>query len=147
MKDRIFITGATGFLGTQIAERMINKPNTSLILLVRGNNYDEAVKHLSRSWWESKTLMNELKEIDTPNSKIMILQGDVTQDLLGLNPENFRYLVENVTHVVHAAADLRLNSSIEDLRRINLQGTENIIKMALKAKNYLLKKFSHISTA
>ncbi len=147
MKDRIFITGATGFLGSQIAERLIKKPNLSLILLVRGNNYDEAVKHLSRSWWESENLMNELKEIDTPSSKIMILNGDVTKDLLGLDPENFRYLVENVTHVIHAAADLKLNSSIENLRRINLRGTENMIKMALKAKNYRLKKFSHISTA
>ncbi len=147
MNNRIFITGATGFLGTEITKRLIKKPNISLILLIRGNNYDEAVKHLSRSWWESKTLMNELKKIDTPHCKIRIMNGDVTQDLLGLNQEDFRYLIENVTHVIHAAADLRLNSSIENLRRINLLGTENTIKMALKAKNYQLKRFSHISTA
>lgn len=147
MKDRIFITGATGFLGTEIIKRLIKKPNVSLILLVRGNDYDEALNHLSRNWWESETLMNELKKIDTPNSKIMIMNGDVTQDLLGLNQVDFRYLVENVTHVVHAAADLRLNSSIENLRKINVLGTENMIKMALKAKNYQFKKFSHISTA
>lgn len=143
----IFITGATGFLGREIAKKSIETPNTLLILLIRGNNYDEALRHLSRSWWESETLMDELKNIETQHSKIKIMTGDVTLDGLGLEQEDYRYLIENVTHVIHAAADLRLNSSIEELRKINLRGTQNMVEIALKAKNYQLKKFSHISTA
>jgi len=147
LKNLVFITGATGFLGTEIAKRSIETPNTSLILLIRGNNYEEALRHLSRSWWEFETLMDELKKVETQNSKIKIMTGDVTHDGLGLDQENYKYLVENVTHIIHTAADLRLNSSIEELRKINLLGTQNMVEIALKAKNYHLKKFSHISTA
>jgi long-chain acyl-CoA synthetase len=147
LKDQIFITGATGFLGTKIAERLIENSRISLILLIRGDNYDKAVKHLSRSWWESETLMHELKQLNTKNSRILILNGDVTKDSLGLNHEDYRYLVENITHVIHAAADLRLNISIEELNKINLLGTQNMVDLALRAKNFRLKKFSHISTA
>lgn len=147
MKNLIFLSGATGFLGTEIVEKLIKKQDTSLVLLVRGNNYDEAIRHLSRSWWESEILMQELKKLGTTDSKINIMEGDVTQDKLGLDNEKYCFLVENVTHVIHAAADLRLNSSIKELRQINLHGTENMVKMAVNAKNYQLKKFSHISTA
>lgn len=147
MKNVIFITGATGFLGTEIAKRSIETPNTSLILLIRGNNYDESLRHLSRNWWESETLMDELKKIETHNSKIKIMNGDLTLDGLGLSQEDYRYLVENVTHMIHAAADLRLNISMEELRNVNLRGTNNMIEIASKAKNYNLKRFSHISTA
>jgi len=147
LKNVIFITGATGFLGTEIAKRSIENPNTSLILLIRGNNYEEALRHLSRSWWEFETLMGELKKVNSQKSKIMIMTGDVTHGRLGLNQKDYRYLVENVTHMIHAAADLTLNSSMEELRKINLRGTQNMVEIALEAKNYQLKKFSHISTA
>ena len=147
MKNIIFITGATGFLGTEIAKRSIEKPDTSLILLIRGNSYDDALKHLSRSWWECETLRNELKRVKTQNSKIRIITGDIKHEGLGLKQADYSYLVENVTHMVHAAADLRLNIPIEELREVNLRGTQNMVEIALKAKNYRLKKFSHISTA
>ena len=56
--------------------------------------------------------------------------------------------MNNVTHIIHAAADLRLNASMEELRRINVHGTANIIKMAGDAnKNHGIERFSHISTA
>ncbi len=67
---------------------------------------------------------------------------------LGLENDEYNYLVDTVTHIIHAAADIRLNASIEDLRKINVNGTENLIKLASDAhKNHGILRFSHLSTA
>ncbi len=147
LKNIIFLTGATGFLGREISERLIKDENSILIVLIRGKNYDTAYKHLSRAWWGSKTLMKELNKLESGKSRINIINGDVTEEKLGLDLEKYDYLVKNVTHIIHSAADLRLNSSIEELRKINVYGTENVVEMGVKSHKFKLKKFSHVSTA
>jgi long-chain acyl-CoA synthetase len=149
LKKFIFLTGSTGFLGTQIARKLIKMDNIVLILLVRGIDYQDAHRHISRAWWEFPELLDELRTANkSVNPKILIFNGDITEDNLDLKDENYNYLVNNLTHIVHAAADLRLHASMEELRRINVHGTANIIKMAVDAnKNHGIERFSHISTA
>jgi long-chain acyl-CoA synthetase len=154
VKDIIFLTGATGFLGTQIARRLLKKDNISLIVLVRGKNFDDARRRLSRAWWEWPEIMEEaqnLKKIEPGHmikNKFYLVVGDISKENLGLNNIEYNYLVDNITHIIHTAADLRLNSPMEDLRNINVKGTRNIVKLGLNAhKNHGIKRFSHLSTA
>ena len=154
MKDVVFLTGATGFLGTQIALRLIKKDNMSLIVLVRGKNFDAARRHLFRAWWEWPELVEEvqnLKKIEQDHmnkNKVYLVVGDISKEKLGLKNIEYNYLVDNITHIIHTAADLRLNSPIEDLRIINVKGTRNIVKLGLDAhNNHGIKRFSHLSTA
>ncbi len=60
LKNVVFLTGATGFLGTQIALRLIKKQNVNIAVLIRGKDYDTAYRHLSRAWWEWPELMEEI---------------------------------------------------------------------------------------
>jgi len=154
VKDVVFLTGATGFLGTQIALRLIKKDNMSLIVLVRGKNFDAARRHLFRAWWEWPELVEEvqnLKKIEQDHmnkNKVYLVVGDISKEKLGLKNIEYNYLVDNITHIIHTAADLRLNSPIEDLRIINVKGTRNIVKLGLDAhNNHGIKRFSHLSTA
>lgn len=154
MRDLVFLTGATGFLGTQILRRLIKKDETTVIVLVRGHDFDDARRHLFRSWWEWPELIDEarsLKKFEPRNlnkSKIYLVTGDISKEKLGINSIEYNYLVDNISHIIHTAADLRLNSPLEDLRNINVQGTANIIKLAVDAhENHGIKRFSHLSTA
>jgi len=154
LENIVFITGATGFLGTQIVRRLIKKENIRVIVLVRGQNFKDASRYLSRSWWEWPDLMDNIcgirkfKEDNLLESKIHLLNGDITKERLGLEKYEYDYLVNNVTHIIHTAADLRLNASLEDLRKINVYGTVKIIELAVNAhKNHGIMRFSHLSTA
>jgi long-chain acyl-CoA synthetase len=149
LKKIVFLTGATGFLGTEIAKRLIKMDNIILILLIRGKTHDYAYKHLSRAWWEFPELINELKKVKTTNSnKIQVLNGDITKESLGLEKSDYKYLVNNLTHIIHTAADLNLNASLNELRKINVNGTENVLKLAADAHmDHKMERFSHISTA
>ncbi len=63
LKNIVFLTGATGFLGTQIVRRLIKKEISCVIVLVRGQNFEDAHRHLSRAWWEWPDLMEEIEEL------------------------------------------------------------------------------------
>ncbi len=154
LNDVLFFTGATGFIGTQIVRRLIKKGDTCIIILVRGKTFEDAYRHLSRAWWEWPDLMEEIEGLkkfnidDYRDNKINLINGDITVENLGLDDYMYNFLVDNLTHLVHTAADIRLNASLEDLRRINVYGTENLIKLAADAhKNHGISRFSHLSTA
>ena len=154
LKNVVFLTGATGFLGTQIAKRLIKKNEVDIAVLIRGKDYDDAYRHLSRAWWECPELMKEiqgLKKINADNtheSKIYLVKGDISEERLGLDPDEYNFLLHNVTHIIHTAADLRLNIPLNDLRKVNVQGTLNLLEFALDInKDHKIERFSHLSTA
>jgi uncharacterized protein YbjT (DUF2867 family) len=51
MRNCTLLTGGTGFLGTQIARRLIRNPDRHLVVLVRCPVGHEAA-YLERAWWD-----------------------------------------------------------------------------------------------
>lgn len=142
MNKIVLLTGANGFLGTQIALRLIRSYNYEVVALVRGKTEQHAVNRLFKAWWEFPELLDEI------NNRIRVLNGDITQAELGISEQEYAWLIENVTHVIHTAADWKLKSSLEELQKINVQGTQNILKLAqLVHEDHGLERFSHVSTA
>jgi long-chain acyl-CoA synthetase len=142
MRGSILLTGANGFLGTQIALRIIKQYDHKIIALIRGKNKEDAVNRLGRAWWEFPELLEEI------GNRIYVLNGDISKKELGMEKGEYKTLVQTLTHVIHTAADWSLKSSLEKLQKINVQGTQNVLKLAqLANKDHGLERFSHISTA
>ncbi len=142
MNQVVFLTGATGFLGTQTVRRLIAREGLHVIVLVRGKDAQEAAQRLSRTWWPWQELAAAI------GGKVEVLSGDVSLPHLGLAPQEYESLAARITHIIHAAADLRLDGPVEELRRINVQGTAEVIELARKAHGHHgLARFSHVSTA
>ena len=138
----VLVTGATGFLGTQIIKRLLNQTQHEIFVLVRGNNEESALKHLKSAWWEFPELINDI------DKRIHLINGDITQKQLALDDKEYENMVQSVTHIVHTAADLRLNAPLEELRITNRNGTINILELGQKIhENHGLERFSHLSTA
>ncbi len=70
--DVVFLTGASGFLGTQIVRRLIKK-NLIIIVLVRGQSNEDAIRHLNRSWWEWPELIEKIEALQK------VMNGDYDQ--------------------------------------------------------------------
>lgn len=142
MNKVILLTGANGFLGTQAALRLLRSYNYKIIALIRGNDKQHATNRLSRAWWEFPELLDEL------GNRIHVLNGDITRNELGIEKQEYKNLIQTVTHIIHTAADWKLKSSLEELQKINVQGTENMLKLAqLAHEDHGLERFSHVSTA
>jgi len=72
------------------------------------------------------------------------IHGDLTQRNLGLAPETRSDLIQNVTGIIHCAADIRFRLPIDQARATNTAGTRRLLALARKCKR--LEKFAHIST-
>jgi len=138
----VFLTGGTGFLGTQVARRLISNTDLTLVALVRARTKEEAACKLRREWWECP----ELRSL--PPGRVGLVAGDVSEPQLGLTSDEYTTLTTTVTHVIHAAADLRLDGPLTEMRRVNVAGTANVLEFASAANaDHGLRRFSHVSTA
>ncbi len=142
-KPIVLLTGANGFIGTYIALQLIREKEVQILAMVRSQDDSDAKIRLQRAWWEYPDLINALDE-----GKINILNGDVSANNLGLEDSVYKNLVLNLTHIIHTAADLRLNGPLEELRKTNLTGTKNLLHLAQRVhENHGLDRFSFLSTA
>jgi long-chain acyl-CoA synthetase len=138
----VLLTGASGFLGAQIARRLLAGTDGVVYALVRGGSPAEATQRLARVWWDWPELVAAL------GNRVQVVAGDVTRPRLGLDDEAYAGLVRSVTRIVQTAADLRVNAPIGELRRTNLEGTRHVLELAEAAQaDHGLARYAHVSTA
>ncbi|MBI4699469.1 MAG: SDR family oxidoreductase [Nitrospirae bacterium] len=79
---------------------------------------------------------------------LVVLNGDITQKDLGLSRHDIKVLISETDEIFHSAAVTQFNRPLEQVRRVNSEGTRNILELAVlcKAKGRL-GKVNHISTA
>jgi len=141
LKQIVLLTGANGFVGTQIARRLLQNKEVTLLSLIRAADSEEGSRRLAREWWDWPEL------VDAIGDRIKVVCGDVCSPRLGLKEVEYASLVESVTHIIHTAADWRL-VSLDEIRKTNVQGTANVLDLAKEAnKHHRFERFSHISTA
>lgn len=138
----VFLTGGTGFIGAQVARPLVRQPDLRLVVLVRGGSQEEAVLRLKRAWWDWSELMKAI------GGSVKVLRGDLVQPFLGLSIADYSWLTENISHIIHCAADTTPNFALEKLREINVQGTANVIELAKAAQqHHRFSRLSFVSTA
>jgi long-chain acyl-CoA synthetase len=141
MSAVVLLTGAAGFVGAQIARRLIQVTDCKIIALVRAQDAESARHKISCAWWDWREL------VDAIGTRVQVQCGDVSVPCLGMDPQTYDALVRDVTHIIHSAADLRVNAPIQELRRTNVQGTANLLGFARAVHHdHGLSRFSHIST-
>ena len=139
--QRWFITGATGFIGREFVRNLLDSgiDASNISVLVRSG----------RALSSREKLENSLKDIVNSNAlaNLKIIDGDITQDKLGLDLNSWQQLAKS-THIIHLAALTNFDADLEQARLVNVHGVKNIIELAQAAKkNGTLKHWSHVSTA
>jgi len=138
----VLITGGTGFLGTQVCLRLIEDTDLSIVALVRAPDHAAAEHRLHRGWFDWPELEAQI------GGRVRVMAADITAEGLGLAEDEYAELVGTVTHIIHSAADMRLDGPIEELRRTNVGGTRNILALATAVhEDHGLVRLAHVSTA
>ncbi len=127
----IFITGATGLLGTEVVERLLATTERRIYVLVRADSEQHASNRLRALWWEDATLSAAV------DRRVLPIVGDITTPLTDVP--------HDVSHVIHCAAETGVQKSREELWRINVEGTRHVVDMALSLPR--LQRFTFVSTA
>jgi long-chain acyl-CoA synthetase len=139
----VLLTGATGFLGAQVARRLVYQSDHEVVVLVRAPDAEAATRRLVRAWWDWPELTAGIAD-----GRVLAVAGDVRAPRLGLDPAAWSQLTQRVTHIVHAAADLRVAASLAELRRTNVAGVAHLLELASAAhRDHGLGRLTHVSTA
>ncbi len=139
----IFVTGATGYLGSYLAAGLLAEHRDKLNLLIRAKTGQEARERL----WTSLQLHFEFPEFfEYLSTRVRIFRGDLTSERFGLSDDEYHALVDTTDSLIHCAASLNRKSERECLN-VNLRGTLEVIQLARRVQNRNgLRRYSHIST-
>ena len=141
-KKQIFLTGATGYLGSYVADVMLRETDVTLLLLTRARNREESVQR----FWQAMQLHMDAATYYSYLDRVRFMPGDLTAPGLGLSAEDRTLVVEQAESVLHMAASLNRKSEKTCLNH-NLRGTLSVIKLAREIQNHHgLRRFSHVST-
>ncbi|XP_070134941.1 putative fatty acyl-CoA reductase CG5065 isoform X2 [Drosophila bipectinata] len=146
-KDKtIFITGASGFMGKVLLEKLLYSCHSlkEVIIICRPKRGKTPETRLEEMF--KLPIFQRIRD-ERPHmlKKVSIYQGDVTFDLLGLSGESLKHVTENTNIVFHMAATLKLEGNLRDAIDMNLLGTRRALDVAKQMKQ--LEAFIHLSTA
>ena len=127
----VLITGATGFLGSQILSRLCSQANIrKIVVLVRGDSAQHGLQRIIKSailagWWA-----------DHYTRKLEVWVGDLAKAELGLASNQWRYLcgtgspTQRITAVIHNGAAVNWNATFSSLKAANVNSTVELLRAA-----------------
>jgi fatty acyl-CoA reductase len=131
---RLFITGTTGFLGTNLLERLLRTvPDCEVVLLVRPGRRSSVAQRLQREILKNDAFDRLRTELgrdgfaDLVARRVTAVAGDVTRDGLGLDEAGREALAASDV-VIHSAASVSFDSPLDAAVEINLMGPTRIAK-------------------
>ena len=125
---RIFLTGATGFLGAFLLDSLLLRTHATVYCLVRsperGNAMSSIRENLRRyGLWRAGR-----------ERRIVPVAGNLGEPLLGVGEEKFEGLTREVDVVIHAAARVNLIYDYDALKPANVNGTRDVLRLACRNK-------------
>ena len=141
----VFITGATGFMGKVLVEKLLRSTDVKTIYLLirpkKGVQTELRLKTLLES-----AVFDRIKELDADLlDKVVAINGDITEENFGLDEESQKILAENVNIVFHSAATVRFDEDLTKSVSMNIKAVSTVIRLAREMKH--LEAFVDVSTA
>lgn len=141
----IFITGATGFLGKVLIEKLLRACDVERIfILIRSKKNDDVNTRMEKIFEDQ--LFDQVRRKDPDyRRKIHPINGDCILPGLGISSPDRALLIKHCNVVFHGAATVRFDEKLKLALSINVCGTREILTLAKEMEQ--LNAFLHISTA
>lgn len=134
--SNIFVTGASGFLGKVLIEKLLRScVGISKIYILlrpkRGLGSDQRFKEFLKN-----KIFDRIHE-KTPEvlNKLICIPGEINEPNIGLTEKDSITLQDRIDIVFHVAATVRFNEPLRDAANLNTFGTQRVMELCTKMKN------------
>jgi NAD(P)-dependent dehydrogenase (short-subunit alcohol dehydrogenase family) len=110
-----FVTGATGFIGRNLVQRLLQREGTVYALVRAGSR--GRLEELRTSW-------------GADGARVVPISGDLSQPGLGVSEEDLLTLRGDVDHFFHLAAIYDMEADAETQEIANVEGTRHAVELA-----------------
>lgn len=160
----VLITGATGFLGKALVEKALRAlPEIGRIyLLVRGKRLPDGswlnAEERMRQEFHRSAIFTTLRRRyqdrfdDFIAEKVVVLEGDLNFDLLGLDKATFDAVATETDVIINSAAVVSFDERLDRALKLNALGVLRVLELAKRGKEFRERQgkpapiFAHIST-
>lgn len=134
----VFLTGSTGSLGGCLLYKLaVQLPTRKIFLLIRGSPQRAIDKWMRSMPDQTQAILN--------TKRIHFIIGDISKPGLGISTTDLQTLCEEVTLVIHAAANIVLDADIRDSMHNNCLPCLELARTVLRFRK--MKLLVQISTA
>ena len=122
----LFLTGVTGAVGMEMARWLArHAPKARVYALIRA----PSPVVLKARWSKLAAKLWPDVSARPPEGQFVPVLGDITRPGLGLSPQDAARLAEEVTHVIHSAANVELDAPLPEARQANVDGTRYVFEV------------------
>ncbi|KAM0721985.1 hypothetical protein Q7P37_002911 [Cladosporium fusiforme] len=125
----VFLTGATGFLGSEILHQLMLKPGVRVIALIRSGSSTSARTRLVEAALKAKWWREEY------GGRIEVWQGDLSSPGLALAPDQMQRLngkctpMDRISVIIHNGAVVHYGHDYAKLKQANVMSTMELLQM------------------
>eukprot|EP00026_Physarum_polycephalum_P000954 Phypoly_transcript_00955.p1 GENE.Phypoly_transcript_00955~~Phypoly_transcript_00955.p1 ORF type:complete len:802 (+),score=133.26 Phypoly_transcript_00955:1437-3842(+) len=136
--SNVLLTGATGFLGIFLLREILAQfPDSAVFCLVRARDEGSAIGRIRKEMVASLLWKDEFEK------RIKIVSGNLEEESLGLYEDQFLDLACHIDVIFHCGAYVNSVAPYAVLKKANVRGTNEMIRLALIKKR---KFFFHVSS-
>ncbi len=142
---RVLITGATGVLGSELLNQLIEEESTCLVLLVRTKRGKSALTR-TKEVLSYLGYSTERQLLLLGSGKIEIVDADMRQQRFNLSEGDYLRLAGSLTHIIHCASPIKLSMSEREAAETIVEPAYNILDLIRRAHRAHLEKVEYVSS-